>query len=82
MGSTVSTLTVNAIRFSKDGSGNFTVKWQTYNASNNSYTDRVTATNNSTFNANFDSAQPLRFFVYSHTRQDANLVRNIETITE
>ena len=82
MGSTTSNLNVNVIRFSKDGSGNFTVKWQTYNVSGDFYVDRVTATNNSTFNSNFDPAQPLRFFVYSHTRQDANLVRNIETFTE
>tara|TARA_Y100000592_G_scaffold97233_1_gene167518 strand:- start:983 stop:1759 length:777 start_codon:yes stop_codon:yes gene_type:complete len=82
MGSTTSNLNINVIRFSKDGSGNFTVKWQTYNAGGNFYVDRVTATNNSTFNANFDPTQPLRFFVYSHTRQDAVLVRNIETLTE
>jgi len=82
MGSTTSNLNVNVIRFSKDGSGNFTVKWQTYNVGGDFYVDRVTATNNATFNSNFDPAQPLRFFVYSHTRQDANLVRNIETFTE
>ena len=82
MGSSVSFVATNVIRFSKDGSGNITVKLQTYNTTHGYYTDRVTATNNSTFNSNFDPAQPLRFFVYSQTRQDAVLVRNIETFTE
>tara|TARA_B100001094_G_C18083719_1_gene746610 strand:+ start:441 stop:1214 length:774 start_codon:yes stop_codon:yes gene_type:complete len=81
IGNSVKFLAVNAVRFSKDGSGNLTVKWQTYNTTHGYYVDRVTVSNNSTFNSNFDPNQPLRFYVYTH-RVDANLMRNLVTLTE
>jgi hypothetical protein len=81
IGTTVKFLATNAVRFSKDGSGNLTVKWQTYNTTYNYYTDRITVSNNSTFNSNFDPNQPLRFYVYTH-RVDAVLMRNLVTVIE
>lgn len=81
IGSSVGFLHTSAVRFSKDASGNLTIKWQTYNTTHGYYIDRVTVTNNSTFNSNFDPSQPLRFYVYTH-RVDAVLMRNLVTVTE
>jgi len=81
IGSSVGFLHTSAVRFSKDASGNLTIKWQTYNTTHGYYIDRVTVTNNSTFNSNFDPSQPLRFYVYTH-RVDAVLMRNLVTVIE
>lgn len=71
-----------AIVFSKDATGNITVKLKAYNYTHNYYVDKYTFTNNATFNANFDASQPLRFFVYYAEQHNAVLFDNYETFSQ
>mgnify|MGYP003139083575 CR=1 FL=1 len=71
-----------ALVFSKDASGNLTIKLKAYNFTHDYYIDRYTFTNNATFNANFDATQPLRFFVYYSEQHNTVLFNNYSTFTQ